>query len=159
MDLFSLEQEDNSRLSETFPRETVSLVLNVSEEIHKETLKELEKLKSNAVKDSENFQKSILDLKKVIAEFASSEDKKLDEVFEVNDFMISQKKLIPKEMLTFSSEKFESQLQKSLTRLTISFDKSQSKVDSISAIILDLKNAKNNTFKKVAKEIFFKKYF
>ena len=89
-------------------------------------------------------------------EIESNLDCDLEEIFDANEFMINQKKLIPKEMLAFSTEKFETQIQKSLTRLTISFDKSQAKLDSLSSIIKDHQNSKNATMKKVAKLSFFK---
>ena len=143
-----------SRLSENFPRETVSLVLNVSEQIHLETVKELEKRKFLADKEIFATKKSISDLKRVVAEIGSEEDKNLEDIFEISDFMKNQKKLLPTEMLTYSLEKFESQLQKSLTRLTISLDKCQAKSESITAIIQDLKESKNSTLKKVAKDRF-----
>jgi arginyl-tRNA synthetase len=159
MDIFSIEREDNIRLSDTFPRETVSLVLKVSEQVHKETLKDLQKRKTEADKDIILKHKSIKDLKKVIAEIASSEDCGLSEIFEQSEFMKNQKQMIPTEMLTFSLDKFESQIQKSLTRLTISLDKLQSKSESLEAIIKDHQDSKNSTMKKVAKLSFLKSYF
>jgi hypothetical protein len=48
-------------------------------------------------------------------------------IFDFNDFMKNQKLLIPLEMLKFSVEKFECQLQKSLTRLSINLDNSKAK--------------------------------
>ena len=63
MDIFSIEREDNTRLAESYPRETVSLVLKVSERVHKETLKDLQKRKSECDKEIISIEKSIKDLK------------------------------------------------------------------------------------------------
>ena len=59
MDIFSIEREDNIRLSESYPRETVSLILKVSEQVHKETLKDLQKKKMETEKDILLLSKSI----------------------------------------------------------------------------------------------------
>ena len=48
--------------------------------------------------------------------------------------MRNQKLLIPKEMLNYSYEKFECQLQKTLTKLTITLDKLLIKTESVTAI-------------------------
>ena len=154
MDVFSLERDDTSRLAESFPRKTVSLVLRVSEQVHNETLKYLLKRKSETDKSQTKIKKSICDLKSVISAIESGIDCNLEEIFESSNFMVNQRKLIPQEMLKFSVEKFEAQLQKSLTRLTISLDKCQAKSDSLASIIKDHGGSKKNTLKKVTKEIY-----
>ena len=133
------------------PRKTVALTIKISEQVHLETLKDFNKRKKENLKEILKVEQSILDLKKVISIFELGNDFSLDEIFELNDFMIGQKLLIPAEMLKFSVEKFESQLQKSLTRLSIKIDNLKAKENSLTSIIFDHKNSKISTVKKVAR--------
>ena len=153
MESFTIETDDNTRLTENYPRETVSLVLSVTEEVHKLANKNFLKRKVKIEKEMLKVKNTIKDLKLVLNEFNEKPTETLEEIFDTNDFMRSQKLLIPADLINLSTEKFEIIIQKTLTKYYVSLDKLISRQDSIISIIKEHRESKEKNKKKIAKLI------
>jgi hypothetical protein len=150
----TIENDDNSRLLENFPRETVSLTLNVAEEAFKIAQNDFEKRKKKIEKAISKTSQGIFDLTNVLTEFKNNPKASLKEIFNCNEFMVIQKSLIPKQMLKLSKEDFKSKILTSLSDLKFSLEKSISKKEDLLDIIKDHKESKIKMKSKIAKENF-----
>ena len=147
----SIEHDDNDRLLENFPRETVTLTLGVAEEAFKITQEDFLKRKLEIENSISKNSQGIFDLNNVLKEFKNNPNSSLKEIFNKNEFMVIQKSLIPKKMLKFSREDFESKISKTLFRLKISLEKLIAKKESLLLIIKDHKDSKIKVKAQIAK--------
>ena len=152
----TIEDDDNNRLLENFPRETVSLTLNIAEEAFQLAQADFQKRKLKIEKSISKNSQGIFDLKNVLKEFKNNPDASIKEIFNANKFMLVQKSLIPKEMLNFSKEKFESKILKSVSGLNLSLEKLISQKEDLLIIIKDHKESRVKIKSKIAKEKFLK---
>jgi hypothetical protein len=150
----TIENDDNSRLLENFPRETVSLTLNVADEAFKIAQNDFQKRKLKIENAISKTSQGIFDLNNVLKEFKENPNSTLKDLFNSNEFMLIQKSLIPKRMLKLSKEDFKSKVLKSLSDLKISLEKSISKKEDLLIIIKDHKESRIKIKSKIAKENF-----
>ena len=65
----TIEDDDNNRLLDNFPRETVSLTLNVAEEAYKIAQNDFQKRKNEIENSISKNSQGIFDLQNVLKEF------------------------------------------------------------------------------------------
>ena len=90
----------------------------------------------------------------VLSEFKIRKSDNLEEVFNINKFMIAQNALMLKEMFDFSISKIEKLINKTIVKLNISLDELKVKSDSLLSIIKEHKASKLKNTVKIAQENF-----